>query len=83
MLVSLDGRHQHREDEVEDSLRGCYLALHRAHVPTDFVDLDQLKSGELQKYDVLYIPYSYALDDAAIAALKSYVRRVGHCGRTD
>ena len=77
VLMSLDGRHQHREDEVEDSLRGCYLALHRAHVPTDFVDLDQLKSGELQKYDVLYIPYSYALDDAAIAALKSYVRQGG------
>ena len=60
-----------------DSLRGCYLALHRAHVPTDFVDLDQLKGGELQQYDVLYIPYSYALDDAAIAALKTYVREGG------
>ncbi|MGB8480334.1 MAG: beta-galactosidase [Acidobacteriaceae bacterium] len=77
VLISLDGRSQHREEEVEDSLRGCYLALHRAHVPTDFVDLGQLKSGELQKYDVLYIPYSYALDDAAIAALKTYVRQGG------
>ncbi|MGC2250576.1 MAG: beta-galactosidase trimerization domain-containing protein, partial [Acidobacteriaceae bacterium] len=77
VLISLDGRSQRRQGEVEDSLRGCYLALHRAHVPTDFVDLDQLKSGELQKYDVLYIPYSYALDDAAIAALKTYVRRGG------
>jgi beta-galactosidase len=77
VLMSLDGRQQHREDEVEDSLRGCYLALHRAHVPTDFVDLDQLKQGEVQKYDVLYIPYSYALDDAAIAALKTYVRQGG------
>lgn len=77
MLISLDGRSQHRESEVENSLRGCYLALHRAHVPTDFVDLDQLKSGQLDKYDVLYIPYSYALDDAAIAALKAYVSQGG------
>jgi beta-galactosidase len=77
VLISLDGRSQHREDEVEDSLRGCYLALHRAHIPTDFVDLDQLKRGEVQPYDVLYIPYSYALDDAAIAALKTYVRNGG------
>ena len=77
VLMSVDGRRQHREDEVENSLRGCYLALHRAHVPTDFVDLDQLKSGELQKYDVLYAPYSYAMDDAAIAALKTYVRQGG------
>jgi beta-galactosidase GanA len=77
VLISLDGRTQHREDEVQQSLLGCYLALHRAHVATDFVDLDQLKSGAVQKYDVLYIPYSYALDDAAIAALKSYVRQGG------
>lgn len=77
VLISLDGRSQHREGEVEESLRGCYLALHRAHVPTDFVDLDQLKSGELHKYDVLYIPYSYALDDAALEALKSYVSHGG------
>jgi len=77
VLMSLDGRQQHRKDEVEDSLRGCYLALHRAHVPTDFVDLDQLKRGELQKYDLLYIPYSYALDDVAISALKTYVRQGG------
>jgi beta-galactosidase len=77
VLISLDGRSQHRTGEVEGSLRGCYLALHRAHVSTDFVGLDQLKRGELQKYDVLYIPYSYAMDDAAIAALKTYVRNGG------
>jgi len=77
VLMSLDGRLQHREGEITEALLGCYLALHRAHVPTDFVDLDQLKSGELQKYDVLYIPYSYALDDQAIDALKNYVSRGG------
>ncbi|MGO8720873.1 MAG: beta-galactosidase [Acidobacteriaceae bacterium] len=77
ILISLDGRGQHREGEVQESLLGCYLALHRAHIPTDFVDLDQLKRGELQKYDVLYIPYSYALDDPAIAALKTYVSHGG------
>jgi beta-galactosidase len=77
VLMSLDGRSQHRTGEVEESFRGCYLALHRAHVPTDFVDLDQLKRGEVQKYDVLYLPYSYALDDAAIEALKTYVRNGG------
>jgi beta-galactosidase len=77
ILISLDGRTQDREGEVKESLLGCYLALHRAHIPTDFVDLDQLKSGELQKYDVLYIPYSYALDDQALAALKTYVSNGG------
>jgi len=77
ILMSLDGRRQHRDTEVSDSLLGCYLALHRAHVATQFVDLDQLKSGELQKFKVLYIPESYALDDTSIAALKNYVRDGG------
>ncbi len=77
ILIGLDGRTQHREGEVTESLRGCYLALHRAHIPTQFVDLDQLKSGALQKFQVLYLPYSYALDDKAVAALKSYVRQGG------
>lgn len=77
IMIHLDGRTQHREEEVTESLLGCYLALHRAHVATQFVDLDQLKSGALQKFPVLYIPYSYALDDQAIAALKSYVTSGG------
>lgn len=73
ILMSLDGRTQHRQGEVTESLLGCYLALHRAHVATQFVDLDQLKSGALQQYDVLYMPGSYAIDDDAIAAIKQYV----------
>lgn len=77
ILIDLDGRTQHREGEVTESLLGCYLALHRAHVATQFVDLDQLKSGALQKFPVLYVPYSYAMDDQAIAALKAYVSEGG------
>ena len=77
ILISLDGRTQHREGEVADSLRGCYLALHRAHIPTEFVDIDQLKQGALQNFKVLYIPDSYALDDKALAALKTYVSQGG------
>jgi beta-galactosidase len=77
ILMSIDGRRQKRESEVTRSLLGCYLALHRAHVATQFVDIDQLKKGELQDFKVLYIPDSYVLDDQAIAALKKYVRNGG------
>ena len=77
ILMSVDGRTQHRQGEVAKSLLGCYLALHRAHIATDFVDLDQLKSGGIQKYGALYIPESYALDDQALDALKTYVSNGG------
>ncbi len=77
IINSLDGRTQKREDEAESSLMGCYLALHRAHIPLTFVDIDQLKKHAVNGYEVLYIPYSYALDDQAVAALRDYVSQGG------
>lgn len=77
IIHSLDDRTQHRGDEVEESLMGCYMALHRAHIPTRFVDIDQLRTGSLGGYDVLYIPYSYAMDDQAVAALRDFASKGG------
>ena len=73
----MDGRKQDRQTEVQESLFGCYLALLRAHIPVEFVDVDQLISGDLSKYPVLYAPDSYALDDRGVAALKNYVNQGG------
>jgi beta-galactosidase len=77
IIHSLDDRTQKRGDEVEESLMGCYMALRRAHIPTRFVDIDQLRSGALGNYAVLYIPYSYAIDDQAVVGLREYVRDGG------
>jgi beta-galactosidase len=77
VINNLDGEWQKRQDDVEEALSGCYLALLRAHIPARFVDIDQLKRGELSQYPVLYAPVSYALDDAGVAALKDYVQAGG------
>jgi len=83
VVNDLDGKWQggsgesNRSDDVQNSLKGCYLALFRAHIPTQYVDIDQLKSGEVNKFAVLYVPTVYAMDDATIAALKEYVKRGG------
>ena len=77
IVHSLDDRTQKRGDEVEESLMGCYMALRRAHIPIRFVDIDQLRAGALGNYAVLYIPYSYAMDDQAVAGLREYVRNGG------
>ena len=71
------GRFQHRGDEWEQSIDGCYLALRRAHIPVQFVDLDQLKQAAVKSFNVLYAPYCYAIDDGAVAALREYVRDGG------
>jgi beta-galactosidase GanA len=84
VVNDLDGKWQsrgdkknNRSDDVQDALKGCYLALLRAHIPAEYVDLDQLKHGEANKFAVLYAPVAYALDDEGIAALKSYVKQGG------
>jgi beta-galactosidase len=78
IINNLEGtRMQHRGDEWERSLNGCYMALHRAHIPVEFVDLDQLKQGIVNGFQVLYIPYSYAMDDAAVRAIREFVMQGG------
>jgi beta-galactosidase len=80
LLIEMDGRAQaaaKRSQEPLWSLEGTYAALHRAHIAVDFVHLDDLKRGEAQRYGVLYLPYSYSLDDNAVNALREYVRNGG------
>lgn len=77
ILDSLDGRTQHRGNEVEESLMGCYLALHRAHVTIQFVDIKQLTNTLSSNIAVLYAPYSYAIDDQGAAALRDFVNKGG------
>jgi beta-galactosidase len=66
-----------RRNDVQDALKGCYLALLRAHIPAQYVDIDQLKRGEANKFAVLYAPVTYAMDDGTVAALKDYVKQGG------
>jgi beta-galactosidase len=76
ILSQLDGRTQtaaRRGFEPVLSLIGCHRALHEAHVAADFVSLEQVKSGGLKGYAVLYLPYSYAIDDEALAAVRKFV----------
>jgi hypothetical protein len=80
LLIEMDGRSQavaKRAQEPLWSLEGTYAALQRAHIPVDFVHLQELKTGAAQRYSVLYAPYSYALDDQAVQALRDYVQNGG------
>ncbi len=77
LLIKIDGQTQNRTKEAVWSLIGCYEALRRKHVPVTFIDLQQLKSGEASRYDILFIPYSYAIDDHAVTALREFVRNGG------
>jgi beta-galactosidase len=62
IINNLEGnRTQHRGDEWRQSLEGCYYALRRDHIPVQFIDLEQIKQGEAQRFDVLYAPCTVLL----------------------
>ena len=60
ILYAVDGWRR-PTDEITHSLMGCYKALHRAHVPVDFVNAGGLDAAALAPYRVLYLPYCFAL----------------------
>ncbi|MGI0135146.1 MAG: beta-galactosidase trimerization domain-containing protein, partial [Candidatus Micrarchaeaceae archaeon] len=77
LLIEIDGQTQHRTDEAALSLMGCHKALRRKHVLTAFINIDELKSGKANGYEVLYLPYCYSMDDGVVEALKEFVRNGG------
>jgi beta-galactosidase len=76
LLYAVDGWRR-PADEVVHSMMGCYKALHRAHVPVDFLDVSELEAGAAAKYKVLYLPYCYALSAASCQAIREFVRAGG------
>ena len=83
VINDLDGKWQDRRggasrrEDVQDALKGCYLALLRSHIPAAVCRYRSIEKGEVNKFPVLYAPVAYAMDDATIAALKEYVRQGG------
>jgi beta-galactosidase len=76
LLYAVDG-HRRRDDEVTNSMMGCYKALHRAHVPVDFLDVSEIEAGAAARYKVLYLPYCFALSNASCQAIREFVRGGG------
>jgi beta-galactosidase len=64
-------------DEVGNSPIGCYRALHRDHVPVDFLDISELEDGQAGRYRVLYLTGCYAVSAKSAAAIREFVRAGG------
>jgi beta-galactosidase len=77
VLAALDERSPPGGDRVILSLLGCHRALCERQIPVDFLSEDDLRRGVASRYAVLYLPYSYALEDAAAAAVRRYVAEGG------
>ena len=77
VLGAVDERSPTDGDRVMLSLLGCHRALCERQIPVDFINEDELCRGVASRYAVLYLPYVYAMDDAAVAAVRRYVAEGG------
>jgi beta-galactosidase len=64
-------------DRVMLSLLGCHRALCERQIPVDFINEEELCRGVARRYPMLYLPYSYAMDDVTMAAVRKYVAEGG------
>lgn len=76
LLYAVDGWRRPTEELIH-SMMGCYKALHRAHVPVDFLDTSELEDGKASRYKALYLPYSYSISQKSAAAIREFVRNGG------
>ena len=60
-----------------DAVRGYYCALLEAHIPFDVLSDKFLTAERLQQYQVLVLPNSACLSEAAVAAIKSFAEGGG------
>ncbi|MBM3890090.1 MAG: hypothetical protein FJ388_13325 [Verrucomicrobia bacterium] len=73
VLGAIEDRSASNGDRVILSMLGCHRALCERQIPVDFINEDDLRAGKAARHAVLYLPFSYAMDDAAVAAVRRYV----------
>lgn len=60
-----------------DAVRGYYCALLEAHIPFDVLSDKFLETERLKQYQVLVLPNTACLTDAAISAIKGFAKNGG------
>jgi len=77
LLGDMEGQGVGHQKDSLLSLWGCYRALLESHVPADFIDVDELKTGRAADYQVLYLPNCYAMDARTAAAVRRFAESGG------
>ena len=63
--------------EYQKAVLGCYRALHEKNFAVDFISEQELESGILSKYKVLYLPQVNLLGEKSAQQIKDFVHSGG------
>jgi beta-galactosidase len=56
---------------------GSYKAIYQKHLPADYIHPDEISDGKLEKYRVLYLPFSFMLPRLAAVQIGKFVEEGG------
>lgn len=62
---------------TRQSLLGIYRALFPLNVPVDFLHVDEIAAGQIERYKLILLPYPLMMNEAAARAVEKYVERGG------
>ncbi len=62
---------------VRNSLMGFYRALYDKNIQVDFVHPDEIVSGRLSQYKMVYLAYPLMLSQDVVEGLKTYIQNGG------
>jgi len=60
-----------------ESLIGVYRALLERNIPVDFIHLDDVTEGKLERYRLLFMPFSLMMPRAACTKIAEFVEKGG------
>lgn len=62
---------------TRQSLLGIYRALFPLNVPVDFLHVDEIATGQIERYKLILLPYPLMMNEAAARGVEKYVERGG------
>ncbi len=63
--------------EFTQSLKGIYRILFEENLPVDFINSNNLDVERLKKYEMIFAPMLFVVDDSLVNLLKEYVKGGG------
>lgn len=56
---------------------GAFKAVFEKYLPADYIHPDEITAGRLEKYRVVYLPFSFALPETAASQIEQFVSQGG------
>lgn len=75
--VMLTCSRQYSTEILVQSMMGIYRALVEENIPVDFIHINDFGTGDIEKYKLVFLPFSIMMTSKIADGIKQFVRRGG------